>query len=75
MGRRLYALIVRRKGSPVEASKIPRKDALDRLVKEPGWRNRLTRCSQKALSFGACGFESRSGHNKPPVRHYYLAVR
>ena len=28
----------------------------------PGWRNRQTRGPQKPQSFGACGFESRSGH-------------
>jgi hypothetical protein len=26
------------------------------------WRNRLTRCPQKALSFGTCGFESHPPH-------------
>src|SRR2546423_1549440 len=29
---------------------------------EPEWRNWFTRCSQKALPFGACGFESHLRH-------------
>src|SRR5262249_15989065 len=29
-----------------------------------GWRNWLTRSAQNRLSFGACGFESHSGHPK-----------
>jgi hypothetical protein len=33
------------------------------------WRNRLTRCPQKALSFGTCGFESH------PPHYCYVATR
>jgi [acyl-carrier-protein] S-malonyltransferase len=36
---------------------------------QPGWRNRQTRGPQKPQSFGACGFESRSGHHCATLAH------